>query len=438
MVGPALGRALCLALLLCGAPAGGTSAPPRRYTPDWASLDSRPLPCWFDAAKVGVFVHWGVFAVPAWGSEWFWWNWQGERLPDYEQFVRSHFPPGTSYADFAARFTARDFQPEQWARLFQEAGARYVVFTTKHHEGFTNWGSPVSWNWNSVDTGPHRDLVAELGDALRKRNIYYGLYHSLFEWFNPLYLLDKKNSFKSQFFVSEKSLPELYELVLRYKPDIIWSDGGWEAPDTYWNSTSFLAWLYNDSPVKDTVVVNDRWGSNCSCHHGGYYNCQDKYKPGVLPTHKWEMCSSIDKNSWGYRRNMQVQELLDEASIIRELVQTVSYGGNYLLNVGPTKEGIIVPIFQERLLALGKWLSINGEAIYESKPWRVQKENGTEGTWYTSKGAIIYAIFLTWPEGSMLTLSSPILSGSVQVFVEADLKELKRKEDIQNLKIIQL
>ncbi|XP_007430575.1 tissue alpha-L-fucosidase [Python bivittatus] len=416
---------LPLLLLLCdGALPRGPSVGPR-YSPDWASLDARPLPGWFDAAKFGVFVHWGVFSVPAWGSEWFWWHWKAEHRSDYERFVSTRFPPGTTYADFAPRFSAADFQPEQWAQLFQEAGARYVVFTTKHHEGFTNWGSKASWNWNSVDTGPHRDLVGELGDALRKRNISYGLYHSLFEWFHPLYLLDKKNGFKSQFFVAGKTLPELYELVLRYKPDIIWSDGDWEAPDTYWNSTSFLAWLYNDSPVKDTVVVNDRWGFNCSCHHGGYYNCQDKFKPGTLPDHKWEMCTSIDVRSWGYRSNMQVYELMSEFTIIKELVHTVSYGGNYLLNVGPTKEGTIAPIFQERLLALGTWLKINGEAIYESKPWRIQKENCSDEIWYTSKGPAVYAIFLVWPKDDVLTLSSPVLSASIQVSMLGFFKPLK-------------
>ncbi|XP_009076383.1 PREDICTED: tissue alpha-L-fucosidase, partial [Acanthisitta chloris] len=257
----------------------------------------------------------------------------------------------------------------------------YVVLTTKHHEGFTNWGSPVSWNWNSVDTGPHRDLVGELGQALRESNLRYGLYHSLMEWFHPLYLADKQSGFKTHNFVLKKTMPELYDLVLKYKPDLIWSDGDWEAPDSYWNSTSFLAWLYNDSPVKDTVVVNDRWCNNCSCHHGGYYNCADKYKPGTLPAHKWEMCSSIDKLSWGYRSNMSIAEVMDEASIIEELVQTVSLGGNYLLNVGPTKEGVIAPIFQERLLALGRWLDTNGEAIYESKPWRVQVETSPDTVW---------------------------------------------------------
>ncbi|XP_069079558.1 tissue alpha-L-fucosidase [Pleurodeles waltl] len=378
-----------------------------RYTPDWQSLDARPLPAWYDEAKFGIFLHWGVFSVPSFGSEWFWWHWEGEHSPEYVNFMKQCCAPGATYADFAPGFTAEFFNPDAWAELFEAAGAKYVVLTTKHHEGFTNWESPVSWNWNSVDTGPHRDLVGDLGKAIRKRNIRYGLYHSLLEWFHPLYLSDKKSGFKTQDFVKAKTMPELYDLVTKYLPDLIWSDGDWEGPDTYWNSTYFLSWLYNDSPVKDTVVVNDRWCQNCSCHHGGFYNCADKYKPGVLPDHKWEMCTSIDRYSWGYRRNMKVDQLMDESSIIHELIQTVSYGGNYLLNVGPTKEGTIAPIFQERLQAVGKWLSLNGEAIYASKPWRIQKENSTCSVWYTSKDSKVYAIFLNWPQNNVLNLPSP-------------------------------
>ncbi|XP_005607412.1 tissue alpha-L-fucosidase isoform X2 [Equus przewalskii] len=417
---------LLLQLLLLLHPAllaarSALSTPPpagaqRRYTPDWPSLDSRPLPGWFDEAKFGVFLHWGVFSVPAWGSEWFWWHWKGEGRPQYQRFMSDNYPPGFSYADFGPQFTTRFFHPDSWADLFQAAGAKYVVLTTKHHEGYTNWPSPVSWNWNSVDVGPHRDLVGELGAAIRKRNIRYGLYHSLLEWFHPLYLLDKKNGFKTQHFVSAKTMPELYDLVNRYKPDLIWSDGDWESPDTYWNATYFLSWLYNDSPVKDVVVVNDRWGQNCSCHHGGYYNCQDKFKPKSLPDHKWEMCTSIDKYSWGYRRDM-------------ELIQTVSLGGNYLLNVGPTKDGLIVPIFQERLLAVGKWLSINGEAIYASKPWRVQLENNMTSVWYTSKGSTVYAIFLNWPENGVLSLKSPITTSTTQIVMLGIQKDLKWSTD---------
>uniref|UniRef100_A0A2K5RFI0 Alpha-L-fucosidase n=1 Tax=Cebus imitator TaxID=2715852 RepID=A0A2K5RFI0_CEBIM len=378
--GPALLLLLLPLLLLLGAAESLRRAlPPRRYTPDWPSLDSRPLPAWFDEAKFGVFVHWGVFSVPAWGSEWFWWHWRGEGRPEYQRFMGDNYPPGFSYADFGPQFTARFFHPEEWADLFQAAGAKYVVLTTKHHEGFTNWPSPVSWNWNSKDVGPHRDLVGELGTALRKS----------------------------------------------YKPDLIWSDGEWEAPDTYWNSTDFLSWLYNDSPVKDEVVVNDRWGQNCSCHHGGYYNCEDKFKPQSLPDHKWEMCTSIDKFSWGYRRDMAISDVTEESEIISELIQTVSLGGNYLLNIGPTKDGLIVPIFQERLLAVGKWLSINGEAIYASKPWRVQLEKNATFVWYTSKGSAVYAIFKHWPENGLLNLVSPITTSTTKILmlgIQGDLK----------------
>ncbi|XP_028369746.1 tissue alpha-L-fucosidase [Phyllostomus discolor] len=406
---------ILLQLLVLGAAKSALGAQ-RLYTPDWPSLDSRPLPDWFDEAKFGVFVHWGVFSVPAWGSEWFWWHWKGEGSLPYQLFMRENYPPGFSYADFGPQFTARFFDPDDWAKLFQAAGAKYVVLTTKHHEGFTNWPSPVSWNWNSKDVGPHRDLVGELGTAIRKRNIRYGLYHSLFEWFHPLYQLDKKNGFKTQYFVTAKTMPELYDLVNRYKPDLIWSDGDWEAPDGYWNSTGFLSWLYNDSPVKDEVVVNDRWGFNCSCRHGGYYNCADKFQPSSLPDHKWEMCTSVDKWSWGYRRTMSISDTASESEIIAELVQTVSLGGNYLLNIGPTKDGLIVPIFQERLLAIGKWLRVNGEAIYSSKPWRVQLEKN-ESVWYTSEGAAVYAIFLKWPENGVLSLKSPQTTSSTQIIM---------------------
>ncbi|XP_077338193.1 tissue alpha-L-fucosidase [Lithobates pipiens] len=426
----------CASLLvcLCALQSGVAS----RYTPDWDSIDKRPLPAWFDEAKFGIFLHWGVFSVPSFGSEWFWWNWRQEKSKSYVDFMTKNYPPGFSYADFAPQFTAEFFDPDAWAELFQRAGARYVVLTTKHHEGFTNWGSPVSWNWNAVDTGPHRDLVGDLGGALKKRNLRYGLYHSLLEWFHPLYLLDKKNGFKTQYFVFSKTMPELYDLVTRYQPDLLWSDGDWESPDTYWNSTDFLAWLYNDSPVKDKVVVNDRWGSNCSCHHGGYYNCADKFSPSTLPDHKWEKCTSVDYYSWGYRRNMQLSQIMNEANIISDLVQTVSYGGNYLLNVGPSKEGLIMPIFQERLLNVGKWMDINGEAIYASKPWRVQRENTTCSIWYTSKGSVVYGIFLTWPEGNQIKLVSPKASPNANVTMLGLTGELQWKPDPESGIIVQL
>ena len=133
-----------------------------------------------------------------------------------------------------------------------------------------------------MDTGPQMDLVGALASAIRNRtDVHFGLYFSQFEWFNDWYLADKAAKFTTQVYPSMVSLPQMHELVNMYLPEIIWSDGDWEAPDTYWNSTEFLAWLYNESPVKDTVVVNDRWGSGCACKHGGYWTCQDRYNPGV-------------------------------------------------------------------------------------------------------------------------------------------------------------
>ncbi|CAH8540795.1 unnamed protein product, partial [Heterobilharzia americana] len=358
-----------------------------KYEPNWDSLDKRPLPKWYDEAKIGIFIHWGIFSVPSYRTEWFWWMWKGDpkSMPEIPQYMEKYYEPKFAYADFAKQFQAEFFQPNQWADLFSKSGARYVVLTAKHHEGFCNWPSPTSWQWNSVDIGPRRDLVGELAQAVRNRtNLRFGVYHSLFEWFSPLYISDKKSNFTKQTFVEQKTMPELYDLVLRYKPEIIWSDGD-AGPDTYWNSTHFLAWLYNESPVKDTVVTNDRWGNGCSCQHGGYYSCEDHYHPGKLIQHKWENCMTLDCCSWGFRREITLKSILTPQVLIGEMITTVAYGGNILINVGPTAWGTISPIYEERLLQLGEWLSVNGEAIYATQPWRVQRESNPDFVWYTQK-----------------------------------------------------
>lgn len=387
-----------------------------QYKPTWESLDARPLPSWYDEAKFGIFMHWGVYSVPSYGSEWFWYRWKGNKLPDYVEFMKKNYPPNFGYADFAPMFKAEFFDPVAWADLLTKSGARYFVLTSKHHEGWTNWRSNVSWNWNSVDNGPHRDLVGELADAIRRNtDITFGLYHSLFEWFHPLYDKDKKNHFETQDYVREVLMPELYDLINRYKPEYLWSDGC-NGPDTYWNSTNFLAWLYNESPVKDTIVVNDRWCTNgCLCHHGGVFTCHDRYNPGKLQNHKWENALTVDKHSWGYRRNVNIDSYLNISSLLYELASTVSCGGNMLLNVGPTADGRIIPAFEERLLQMGEWLSVNGEAIYSSKPWRAQNDTINKDVWYTSKASVVYAILLDWPSTEDMLLGAPNCTQSTQV-----------------------
>ncbi|XP_041363587.1 alpha-L-fucosidase-like isoform X1 [Gigantopelta aegis] len=380
------------------------------YEPNWKSIDSRPLPSWYDEGKIGIMLTWGVFSVPSFTTEWFWEQWV-TGTPSVVAFMQQNYRPDFTYADFAPMFQAEFFDPNKWADIFQAAGARYVVHMTKHHEGFTSWPSKYSFNWNAMDVGPKQDLVGALASAIRNRtNIHFGLYHSLFEWYNPLFEKDQANKFQTNDFVMRKTLPELYEIVNMYKPDILWSDGDWMAPDWYWNSTIFLAWLYNESPVKDTVVVNDRWGSNTPCKHGGFLNCKDKFNPGKLQSRKWENCMSIDRYSWGYRRPATVNQLYSIEDLIALLVETVSYGGNLLVDVGPTSYGTIAPIFEERLRQMGSWLGVNGDAIYATKPWKYQNDSMTPGVWYTSKtgafGVEVYAITTKWPE-SVLILADP-------------------------------
>ncbi|XP_059907540.1 plasma alpha-L-fucosidase [Gadus macrocephalus] len=391
------------------------------YEPTWESIDSRPLPEWYDQAKFGIFIHWGVFSVPSFGSEWFWWYWQKRHMQPYVNFMKNNYPPGFQYQDFAHQFTAEFFNAKEWVDIFASSGAKYIVLTTKHHEGFTLWGSKTSWNWNAVDVGPKRDLVGEVAAALRSgSDLRLGLYHSLFEWFNPLFEQDAASGFKTRLFPDAKSLPELYDLVNTYRPEVLWSDGDGDAPDQYWNSTGFLAWLYNDSPVRDTVVTNDRWGYGSICKHGGYYTCADRYMPGHLLARKWENCMSIDRKAWGYRREAPLGDYLTIEQLITTLVETVSLGGNLLLNVGPTHDGRISPIYEERLRQVGGWLRVNGEAIYNSTAWRAQNDTLAPNVWYTygPQRKAVYAILLDWPKDGVVDLGAPVLSSPGRTQVE--------------------
>eukprot|EP00111_Clytia_hemisphaerica_P008608 TCONS_00025167-protein len=383
-----------------------------RYEPTWQSLDTRPLPQWYEDAKFGIFVHWGVFSVPAYSSEWLWWHWKGADIyPDIVKYMEENFP-GKSYQDLASELTTKNFNATDFAKVVEDSGAKYFVFTSKHHEGFTNWPSNDSWNWNAVDLGPKRDIVRELQTAFTQRDkVKFGLYFSLYEWFNPWYLQDKENKFKTNRFVREKVTPQLRELVNKYKPYYIWSDGDWETTSDYWNSTSFLAWLYNDSPLKDEVLVNDRWGQDAMCKHGDVKTCADRYQPGKKVPYKWENAMTIDKESWGYRHNTNISSYYTTAELIKTLIQTVSYGGNLLMNIGPTKGMLIMPIFQDRLRGMGEWLKVNGEAIYGTRQWRRQQEVDEKGEkreiWYTNKVKDVYVLIVDWPEDDYLILREP-------------------------------
>jgi alpha-L-fucosidase len=397
----------------------------------WDSLDRRPLPSWYDEAKFGIFIHWGVFSVPAYGSEWFWKYYHecsidnSSNFGDYCSFVRKTESPYFRYPAYAHRFTAELYDPSYWARIFAKSGAQYVVLTSKHHEGFCNWNSSTSWNWNAVDVGPRADILGALARAVKnvsssqtRRKLKFGVYHSLFEWFNPQYLSDQASNWTSQSFVKEKTMPELYDLVNKYEPELIWSDGDWEAPSDYWESTKFLAWYATNSTVAETAVWNDRWGNdNCLCNHGSFVTCADRYQPGQLQMRKWENAFTIDKNSWGFSRKSLISDYMTTKEIVHQLIETVAFNGNVLLNIGPSADGTISPIFLDRLMNVGKWLQTNGEAIYDSKPWIVAQNESASQVFYTSNTdtSTLFVHIMEWPKDGIVSLQYPVPTDETEV-----------------------
>jgi alpha-L-fucosidase len=326
-------------------------------------------------------------------SEWYWNRLVTDSSKVGQAFRAYHnrtYGPNFKYQDFAPMFKAELFNPEQWADVFKNAGAQYVVLTSKHHDGFALWPSAESWNWNAADVGPHKDLAGELSGAVKAKGLHMGFYYSLYEWFNPLY---KSNIDK---YVSQHMLPQLKDLVMRYQPDIIWPDGEWEHTSDTWKSKDFLAWLYNESPVKNSVVVNDRWGKETRSRHGGYYTTEydivhNEDASNKKFEHPWEECRGIG-GSFGYNRNESLADYETSDALIHMLIQKVARGGNLLLDIGPAADGTIPVIMQQRLADIGAWLKINGEAIFATTATKLASNNGV---YYTQKGKDLYVILTT-------------------------------------------
>ena len=426
-----------LAALLSAVPAIAQT-----YQPDWGSIDKRPTPAWFSDAKFGIFIHWGVYSVPAYApvipgklayAEWYWHQMtEGRDNPNanpvetgtwaYHQKMHG---ADYAYERFASDFRAQLFDPDQWADVFADSGAKYVVLTSKHHEGFALWPSreaSATWGrpWNAVEAGPKRDVLGDLSDAVRRKGLRMGYYYSLYEWYNPLWLSDKPR------YIREHMFPQFKDLVTRYKPSIIFSDGEWELPSSEWHSAELLAWLFNDSPVKDEVVINDRWGKDTRHQHGGYWTTE--YTAGMSGMdHPWEESRGMGF-SYGYNRAERLQDYHTSKELIIMLSDIVSRGGNLLLDIGPSADGTIPVIMQDRLHAIGAWLKVNGEAIYGTRPWKqtrqwsegeipevkynsefesaydvsklaAQPETGKAAieAFFTSKGRDVYAILPRWP-----------------------------------------
>ncbi len=343
-----------------------------QYQPDWKSLDKKPVPEWYKDAKFGIFIHWGVYSVPAYSkvggySEWYQHKLKSDSTSPTARYHRKVYG-NQSYYDLAKYFKAELFDPDAWAKLFEKSGAKYVALTSKHHDGYCLWPSKVGdrdWGfpWNSTEVGPHQDLIKELFIALRKTDVKPGLYYSLYEWYNPLYLKDVNK------FVTTHTLPQLKDLINNYKPYVLFTDGGWDHSAETWHAKQFLAWLYNDSPMKDSIVTYDRWGGGIRFHHGMVYT--PEYQPGLtFNGHYFEESQGMGY-SYGYNRAEDITDYSSGRLLTLQLIDIVSRGGNFLLDIGPRADGKIPPVMQERLLHIGQWLKVNGEAIYGTRPWKV-------------------------------------------------------------------
>jgi alpha-L-fucosidase len=415
------------------------------FKPDSASIAQHyQIPEWFKDAKLGIFIHWGVYAVPAYGNEWY-----PRKMYQKSSIVHNHhintYGPLTEfgYKDFIPMFKAEKFNAEEWVSLFKESGARYVVPVAEHHDGFSMYASRFN-SWNAVEMGPERDIVGELKQACAKYDLHFGLSSHRAEnaWFfnggleipsdvqDPAYRSLYGECLKepggqtpecpdSAGFNQnsiENWLKHSYELVDLYQPELFWFD--WTVGKYPFRSTfyQFMAYYYNNAlDWNKGVVVNTKFG------YGDNIQVFDieRGKSDTAREFPWQTDTSIGKRSWGY---IEGEENKTPNQIIDDFVDIVSKNGNLLLNIGPRADGTITEEQQAVLREIGSWLKINGEGIYGTRPWVVAAEGtekGTSGAFtdneetdytaqdirFTAKDDVLYAISLSWTE-SDITIKS--------------------------------
>lgn len=350
----------------------------------WDGL-RRDVPAWFGEAKLGIFVHWGAYSVPAWAEPtaelgtidpqtWFAhnpyaeWYFNTIRLPgspaaEHHREVHG----GAPYDDFLDDWHAEDFDPADWLALFARAGARYVVPTTKHHDGIALWDAPGTGSRNTVARGPRRDLIGAIADATRAAGLRFGVYYSGgLDWSITTHLPphDGREGLGTQRPVDAAynayALLHVRDLIDRYSPSVLWNDIQW--PDAGKHEHPWgLVELFGDyyAAVPDGVV-NDRWG----CPHHDYQTSE--YQAGLEnETGAWENCRGLGL-SFGYNRVEDSRHVLDGPGVVRHLLDVVSRGGNLLLNVGPDSAGRIPDVQRRSLEQLGDWMAVNSAAVFDT------------------------------------------------------------------------
>jgi alpha-L-fucosidase len=411
------------------------------FAPDWESLARFQVPDWYQDAKFGIFIHWGVYSVPAFGNEWYPRNMYKKGEPEFAHHVATYGPQSRfGYKDFIPRFTADRFDAAKWAALFKASGARYVVPVAEHHDGFAMYESDVT-RWSATRMGPRRDVIGDLARAARAEELVFGLSSHRVEhwWFfdqgktfdsdvrNPQFVdfygpaVDQKTS-EAQKTPPDRAFLEDWlarcaELVDKYRPQLVWFDWWIAQPAVHPYLQQFAAFYYNRGAEWDKgVAINyKKHGGESFPDTAGVLDVERGQLAGIRPLF-WQTDTSVSKNSWGYVANHDYKTV---DSIVDDLVDIVSKNGALLLNIGPKPDGTI-PEPEERMLRdIGHWLAVNGEAIYATRPWTIFGEGPTtvvEGPFadtkraaftaddvrFTRKGQTLYAIALAWPASGVV------------------------------------
>jgi len=416
------------------------------YKPTWKSLGTHPTPQWFKDAKFGIYTHWGIYSVPACGPNGTWYphNMYREGTPQYEYHVKTYGPPSEfGYKDFIPMFRAEKFDPEEWAELFKEAGAQFAGPVTEHHDGFAMWDSKLT-EWNAAKMGPKRDVVGELEKAIRKQGMRFmtAFHHAANWWFfphwkkecdtsdpqyaglyGPMHNQDKpdigwlEQDKPSREFL-ERWQGKLREVIDNYRPDLIWFDFALGGIQEQYRK-DFLTYYYNkEREWNRGVVVNFKF----HCLPPGVAVIDlELGRMSELTQYEWITDTSVDDGgAWSYVQDVGFKSV---DTLVTNLVDRVSKNGYLLLNVGPKASGEIPEPARERLLGIGKWLNINGEAIYGTRPWVVYGEGPTQmekaGAFsekqevhytakdirFTTKDDVLYAMCLGWP-GEQVVIES--------------------------------
>lgn len=351
--------------------------------PTWESINQRGYPQWFSDAKLGIFIHWGLYSVPSLASsegygEWFYRGLmtnQKERTEVMKFYTDTTQPAFSQYADLRNLWHAEMWNPDEWADLFKRAGAQYILLVTKHHDGYCLWDNQSTYDsrkeWNSVLSGPRRDICEELSVAVRKKGIRFGAYYSLTEWTNPRHIWMQHPDDSISDYVENYMIPQFKDMVTRYRPDVLFTDGEWNNSAAQFHAPELISWYYNT--IGPDAICNNRWGSG---EQHGFRT--PEYSSGITMTDRpWAECRGLGR-SFGWNRREPIENFLTSEELIQHFCKLVSAGGGMTLNVGPMADGKIPLIQQERLLDLGKWLEANGEAIYATRPWERFNDNRTE------------------------------------------------------------